>query len=167
MATAWHVHSQGSEGNEWHLVEVPSSVVTLEVTWVMGGACSWTPNGGGPCPPLESKMDVAVFPPPLLLAHAKVPCSRRAQIRSTLPPTACGRDAPLPESSYIHREKYSYGGSAPPPPALPNNGTLLLLWAQASCCIPWLWSSTPQTVAHSLTGCLQINNPSCLPRTNL
>ena len=62
VATAGHVHSQGSEVNEWHSVEVPSSVPTPEVPGAIGGACSQTPSRGGPHPPLESKMPGVVCP---------------------------------------------------------------------------------------------------------
>ena len=54
VATAGHVHSQGSEGNRWHLVAVPSFTVTPEVTGAIGGTYSQTA--------LESEMPEEVFP---------------------------------------------------------------------------------------------------------
>ena len=47
----------------WCSIAVTSSVLTSEVTWALGGACSWTPTGYGPCLPLESEMIVVVPPP--------------------------------------------------------------------------------------------------------
>ena len=41
---------------------VPSSVPISEVTGAAGGTCSQTPSGGGPCPPLVSKMTAVVHP---------------------------------------------------------------------------------------------------------
>ena len=62
MAAAGYVHSQVSEGNGWWSIAMPSSRVTLEVTGVANGICSWTPSGSRPCLPLESEMPVVVFP---------------------------------------------------------------------------------------------------------
>lgn len=53
--------------------------------------------------------------------------------------------------------------SPSPPPALPNNGTLLLCWAQAS-------SHTPLAMAHHSwvpSGCFHRTSLSPLPRTDL
>ena len=69
MALAWCVHSQGSENNKWCLVALPSSVLTSEVSGVAGGACSWSPMGGGPHPPLESEMTGGL--PLLPVDHAR------------------------------------------------------------------------------------------------
>ena len=33
-----------------------------EVMAAIGGACFWTPCGGGPCPPLELVITVVIFP---------------------------------------------------------------------------------------------------------
>ena len=112
MATAGSVHSQGSESkNRWCLVAIPSSAMTPEMTGATGGACSWTPSGGRPCPPLEGcEMAVVIFP--LCPYHMQeAPWSPRAY-------------------TYICWEKYSYGSPTPPTLKLPNNGTLLLLWGQ-------------------------------------
>ena len=40
----------------------PSSVLTSELTGVIGGICSWTPSGGGSRPPLLSEVTSMVFP---------------------------------------------------------------------------------------------------------
>ena len=42
--------------NKWRLVKVLSSVVSL----FNGGTSSWTPSGGGSCPPLESVITVVI-----------------------------------------------------------------------------------------------------------
>ena len=62
MAVAGHVNSQVSESsNRWCLVAVPSYVVPSEVIGTESGAYSWTPCGGGPHPPPESKISAVVF----------------------------------------------------------------------------------------------------------
>ena len=61
MAEAGYLSSQGSERNNRQCsVTTPSSVVPSEVTGEANGACSWTPSGGGPHPPLESETTAVV-----------------------------------------------------------------------------------------------------------
>ena len=42
----------------------PSALLcgALEMVGAASGSCSWTPNAGGPCPPLESEITVVVCP---------------------------------------------------------------------------------------------------------
>ena len=52
---------QGRESNNrWCLLTMPSSVVHSEVFGATSGVRSWTPSGGGPCLPLESKITEVV-----------------------------------------------------------------------------------------------------------
>ena len=63
VSVAGCVSSQGSESNNrWCLVTMPSSVVRSEVIGTASDACSWTPSGGEPHPPLESEITVVVCP---------------------------------------------------------------------------------------------------------
>ena len=62
-----------------HLVAVPSSVLTSEMTGAVGGASSQTPRGGWPHPHLESEMTAVVCPHPL------VHCSQAPQAVYTEP----------------------------------------------------------------------------------
>ena len=59
VAVAGCVSSQVSESNNrWCWVTMPSSVGSSEVIGATSNACSGTPRGGGPCPPLESTIVV-------------------------------------------------------------------------------------------------------------
>ena len=141
------MHSQGSESNKgWHSVVVPPSVAFPEMTQAAGSACSWTPSGDGPHPPLKSEMAEG-FALAIHSLHKK--CL-------------------LPKSLHICREIYSYGHPTPPPPALPNNGTLLLLQTQDSSNVPSamrLCSPAYSTLFPSLSCCLHTANHSPLSRT--
>ena len=124
---------QGSESNKiWYSVAMTSSVPTSEVPGAAGGACSWTPSGGRPCPPLVSEI-TAVFVPAACRLHKRcfimlsssllLACSRGtlahvACIRGSLSPIAhgsgglpclsCAIDALPSESLCMHREN-TYG----------------------------------------------------------
>ena len=64
------VCSQGWESNNrWCSVTLPSSVVPLRWLGATGGACSWTPSGGRPHPPLDSEILVVFCP-----HHQEAPC---------------------------------------------------------------------------------------------
>ena len=62
-------HQGKWEQQRWCLVSVPSPVVTSQVTGATCGACSRTPIGGGPCPPLEFEITGGFLSPPA--DHAK------------------------------------------------------------------------------------------------
>ena len=90
---------------------------------------------------------------------------------SSLPllPIACARDSPIAKRPCVCREKHPYG-SPSPHIALPNNGTLLFLWAQTSSCT--LLSVVLHFPAHGAPGpspsvCHHTDNLSSLPRTDL
>ena len=64
VAAAGWVCSQGSESNNrWCSVTMSFSVVPSEVVGAASDFCSGIPSGGGPRPPLESGITVAVCPP--------------------------------------------------------------------------------------------------------
>ena len=62
VAAAGRVCSQENESNKWYSVSMPSSVLPSEVIGAASGACSWTPRGGLPRPPLESEITAVVCP---------------------------------------------------------------------------------------------------------
>ena len=149
MATAVWVHFQGSEDNEWHLIAGLLFSSDPKVTRTAGGACSWTPSGGRPCPPLESEIPLAICPP---TAHS-----------------LCKRSPTTQESTHVQR-KYSYGSPTSPHLALPINVSLLLLGVQASSCSPMavaLCFSVLGALLPSLTGCLLTTNHNPLPGIDL
>ena len=84
MATAGHVHPQGSESNNrWHSVAVSFFDITTEVDEEVGGACLWSPGGCGPHPlPLGYERGAGDFFP-LPVAHARTalppesPCTEK------------------------------------------------------------------------------------------
>ena len=68
------------------------------------------------------------------------------------------------------QRKILLGGPSPPPLAPPPNGTLALLWAEASSCAPLamvLCSPAHGTLLRSPSGCLHTANPSPFPGTDL
>ena len=111
-----------------------SSVVTPEVTGAVGSAYSRTPSGGGPLPPLEFEMPVAVCPLPTI-SHA--------------------RGAPPPEGPHVHREKiplcHSHPTSSCPPQqwCLVSLVGLSLLLCSLSCSalLPSPWHTAPHPMA--------------------
>ena len=133
VATAGHVHSQGSDSNNgWCLVAVPFCVPVSEVIGVTGSACSWTPSSDQQPPQPEDHTRSAVshlFPLPL--AHARgaqppITCTRGvpspiAGTSGTLPTVACDRGALLSESPHVCMERYSYGS---PPLVLSPSPTM-------------------------------------------
>ena len=79
------------------------------------------------------------------------------------------QEVPNPLRVCAYTGKDSLWRSTPPPVALPNNGALLLLWAQTSSWIPLsvaLYAPVNGALLHSPSGCLQTANPSPLPGTN-
>ena len=148
VAAVGHVPSQGSEGNRWCLVAVPSSAVTPEVTGAISGACSWTPSGGMPHLLLESEM-------------TEVICSYLQQPVQVSTP---------PKSLCLTRERCPYSVPDPPPFALTSSAALFLLQAQASSPAPLavaLCSPAHQAPLPSPSGSLHTTNPSPLPRSDL
>ena len=86
---------------------------------------------------------------------------------ASLPPIACTRGAVPSES--LCAQAGSYGDLPPPPLALPNNGTLLLLWAKTFQVPLTVVFSSPAhgTPLPSPSGCMHTANPSPLPRPDL
>ena len=121
---------------------------SAEVTRATGGVFSQTPGGDRPCLPLESEIPVAVCPYHLLPARG-TPCLKAG--------TCPDKDIPmalLPLFSLI----------------LCNNGTLLLLQAQASSCASLavaLHSPACGAPFLSPSSYLYTANPSPLPGTDL
>ena len=63
VAVVGQVCSHESESNNrWCSVTVPSSVVPSDVVGASSGACSGTPSGSRPHPPLDSEITAVVFP---------------------------------------------------------------------------------------------------------
>ena len=75
-ARAECVHSQGSEGNRWCSVAVPSSVPIQEMIGTISGDHSGTPGGSRPCLPLQSKMPKVICPQVV----QEAPCHPRAWV---------------------------------------------------------------------------------------
>ena len=142
------VLSQGSKGNWWHLVAVPSSAFIPEGTGAVGGTYSQTPSGGRPCfPPLPgSEMPWAVCTAALISQCKRCPAAREPtcvaekDISMAVPPL-------LSLLSPTFAPCFSYGpicflGCSTPLPT----------------CGAWL---------PSPSGCLHITTPSPLPGTDL
>ena len=174
MAVAECVHSQGSESNnQWCLVAVPSSVPTLEVTGSVGSGCSWTPSGGGLCPPLGSELTMMVCPlPPLDHRRGAPSCLAHAGGTAThsLYKRHLAAHSPALQVSAPAQRKIFLWQSALPPLALPNNGALLLLKAHTSSLVSSamaLCSPTLDAVLPGPSGCFPTTNPNFLPGTDL
>ena len=128
MAAAGCVHSQGREGK--------NTVLTIEVTGAAGGV------------PVHRLLVVA--------GHAHLWSLRWLHWFALATCSPCKRCSAT-ESLHMHRQRYSYGGPAYSPLTLPNNGVLLLPWAQPSSQLPSavaLHSQAHGTLNPSPSGCL-------------
>ena len=153
VAAAGCAHFQG-----WCSVAVPTSVPTAELTGVQvmpvhgplvaeGHTLLWSLKCLGFSPAVCS---------PYKRGSSPVDCTN-----GTLPPVA-----PSSNSLSVHREKYFYGNL----PFLPDNGALLLLWAQTSSQVPLavvLCSPALCALLCRPSGCLHTAYPSPLLRTDL
>ena len=107
--------------------------------------------------------------PLLPIAYASSTPPPIACAKGSQSPVACTIGALTPKSPQVCRERYSYCPT-PPPLTLPNNGSLLLLKSQASCCTPSavaLSSPACGALLPSPSGCPHTTNPIPLPGTDL
>ena len=157
VAEAGCVHYQGSESNNgWCLVAVPSSVPNSEVTGSTGGACSWTPSSGGPCPSLAGL-------PLLPLDHVRGAPSCLAQARGVSLPVS-----PPSKRLQVHKDipMEVYSSSSYPPQqwcfASPAGPHLLLVFLGCGTLLSSSWYTAPSPLGY-----FHIANSSPLPRNNL